>query len=116
MTKAELIQRIALKQPHLSERDVEFAVKRMLEQMTACLADGGRIEIRGFASFSLRFRPARIGRNPGTGSPVPVPARYVSYFKPGKRLRERVDRGEGGAIEAQRHAGGSTEPPGRSDR
>ena len=116
MTRAELIQRIALKQPHLTERDVELAVKRMLEQMTVCLADGGRIEIRGFASFSLRFRPARIGRNPGTGSPVPVPARYVLYFKPGKRLCERVNREEGGAIEAQRPAGGSTEAHGRSER
>ena len=116
MTRAELIQRIALNQPHLSERDVEFAVKMMLDQMAACLADGGRIEIRGFASFSLRFRTARLGRNPGTGAPVPVRARYVLYFKPGKRLFERVNREEGGAIEAQRHAGGSTEPHGRSDR
>ena len=116
MTKAELIQRIALKQPHLSERDVEFAVKRMLDQMAECLAGGGRIEIRGFASYSLHYRPARVGRNPKTGTPVSVPARYAPYFKPGKRLRERVDRGEGGAIEAQRHAGGSTEPHERSER
>ena len=62
MTRAELIQRFALKQPHLSERDVELAVKMMLDQMAACLADGGRIEIRGFACFSVRFHPARLGR------------------------------------------------------
>ena len=85
------------REPNLSERDVEFAVKMMLEQMAACLADGGRIEIRGFASFSLRFRAARIGRNPGTGAPVPLPASYVPYFKPGKRLRERVNREIGSA-------------------
>ena len=116
MTKAELIQRIALKQPHLSERDVELAVKRMLDQMAECLAGGGRIEIRSFASYSLHYRPARFGRNPKTATSVSVPARYAPYFRPGKRLRERVDRGEGGAIEAQHPAGGSTEPHGRSDR
>ena len=71
MTTAELIQRIALKQPHLSERDVEFAVKRMLDQMAECLAGGGRIEIRGFASYSLHYRPALPqpqDRNAGVGS------------------------------------------------
>ena len=99
MTKAELIQRIALKQPHLSERDVEFAVKRMLDQMAECLAGGGRIEIRGFASYSHHYRPARVGRNPKIGTPVSVPARYAPYFRPGKRLRERVNREEGGALE-----------------
>ena len=84
--------------------------------MAECLAGRGRIEIRGFASFSLHYRPARVSRNPKTGTPVSVPARYAPYFRPGKRLRERVNREEGGAIEAQRHAGGSTEPPERSDR
>ena len=81
MTRAELIQRIALKQPHLSERDVEFAVKRMLDQMAECLAGGGRIEIRGFASYSLHYRPARVGRNPKTGTPVSVPARYAPVLQ-----------------------------------
>ena len=87
--------------------DVELTVKLMLDQMAACLAGGGRIEIRGFASFSLRYRPARVGRNPKTGTPVSVPARYAPSFKPDKRLRERVNREAGGALEAQRHAGGS---------
>ena len=116
MTKSELIQRIAHKQSQLVERDVELAVKMMLDQMAECLAGGGRIEIRGFASFSLRYRPARVRHNPKTGTPVSVPARYAPYFKPGKRLRERVNREAGGALEAQRHAGGSTEPHGRSER
>ena len=93
MTKSELIQRIAQKQPQIVERDVEFAVKMMLDQMAACLAGGGRIEIRGFGSFTLRFRPARVGRNPRTGAAVSLPARYAPYFKPGMRLRERVDQG-----------------------
>ena len=93
MTKSELIQRIAQKQPQIVERDVELAVKMMLDQIAACLASGGRIEIRGFGSFSLRFRPARAARNPRTGTPVSLPARYAPYFKPGMRLRERVDQG-----------------------
>ena len=91
MTKSELIQRIAQKQPQLVERDVELAVKMMLEQMAECLAGGRRIEIRGFGSFSLRFRRARVGRNPRTGTPVSLSARHAVSFKPGMRLRERVD-------------------------
>ena len=93
MTKSELIHRIAQKQSQIIERDVELAVKMMLEQMAASLAGGGRIEIRGFGSFTLRFRPARVGRNPKTGTPVSLPARYAPNFKPGMRLRERVDQG-----------------------
>ena len=92
MTKSELIERIARKQSHLGERDVALAVHTILDQMTACLADGGRIEIRGFASFSLRFRPARVARNPRTGSAVALPARHAAYFKPGSKLRERINR------------------------
>ena len=92
MTRAELIHRIAHSQSHVVERDVELAVKVMLDHMAACLAGGGRIEIRGFGSFSLRFRPARVGRNPRTGTPVSLPAKYAVYFKPGQRLRERVNR------------------------
>ena len=93
MTKSEQIQRIAQKQPQIVERDVELAVKMMLDQMAACLAGGGRIEIRGFGSFSLRFRSARVGRNPRTGAAVSLPAKYAPYFKQGMRLRERVDQG-----------------------
>ena len=89
MTKSELIHRIAEKQSQIVERDVELAVKTMLDQMAECLAGGGRIEIRGFGSFTLRFRRARVGRNPRTGAAVSLPARYAPYFKPGMRLRER---------------------------
>ena len=92
MTRSELIERIAHKQPLLSGGEVELAVKVMLEHMTACLAAGGRIEIRGFGSFSPRFRRGRIGRNPSTGTPVALRPKYVPYFKPGRALRERVDR------------------------
>ena len=92
MNRSELIQRIAQTQPHLVERDVALAVQTMLEHMAACLSGGGRIEIRGFGSFSVRFRRARVGRNPKTGSPVSLPVRYAPYFKPGKGLRERLNR------------------------
>ena len=92
MTKSELIQRIAQTQSHLVERDVALAVNMMLEHMAGCLAGGGRIEIRGFGSFSVRFRRARVGRNPRTGTPVSLPARHAPYFKPGKGLRERLNR------------------------
>jgi integration host factor subunit beta len=75
---------------------VELAVKELLEQMSAALATGERIEVRGFGSFSLHYRPPRVGRNPKTGSAVQVPDKYVPHFKPGKELRERVNGGEGG--------------------
>ena len=92
MTRAELIPRIAHKQSHIVEGDVELAVKLMLDQMATCLTGGGRIEIRGFGSFSLRFRRARIARNPSTGTPVSLLARYAVHFKPGMKLRERLNR------------------------
>ena len=93
MTKSQLIVRIARDQPHLVERDVTLAVNTMLEHMTAWLAGGGRIEIRGFGSFSLRYRRARMARDPRTGVPVSIGARYAPHFKPGVRLRARVDAG-----------------------
>lgn len=92
MTKSELIEQIAQKQSQLVHRDVESAVKTILEHMAECLAAGGRIEIRGFGSFALHHRPARVGRNPKTGATVSLPAKYVPHFKPGKELRERVNR------------------------
>ena len=118
MTRAELIQWIAQSQSHVVERDVELAVKVMLDHMAACLAGGGRIEIRGFGSFSLRFRPARVGRNPRTGTPVSLPARYAVYFKPGQRLRERVDREDRrlSELETQRPVGDSQDLRVRSGR
>ena len=91
MTKSELIERIAQKQTQLAYRDVELAVKTILEHMAKRLANGDRIEIRGFGSFSLHYRPGRVGRNPKTGTPVSLPAKYVPHFKPGKELRERID-------------------------
>ena len=91
MTKSELIERIALQQKQLSPRDVEDAVKRVIEYMAQSLADGERIEIRGFGSFSLHYREPRRGRNPKTGEAVELSGKYVPHFKPGKELRERVN-------------------------
>lgn len=91
MTKSELIILLAAKQPQLDYKDVELAVKELLEQMSAALAAGERIEVRGFGSFSLHRRPPRVGRNPKTGDTVKVPEKRVPHFKPGKELRERVD-------------------------
>lgn len=91
MTKSELIEALARRQNHLPCKDVESAVKMLLEQMSESLSGGERIEIRGFGSFSLHFRPPRVGRNPKTGAPVPLSGKYVPHFKPGKELRERVN-------------------------
>ena len=91
MTRSELITRLAARFPHLGLRDTELAVKTMLETMAQAIVEGQRIEIRGFGSFGLNHRPARIGRNPKTGARVEVPAKYVPHFKAGKELRERVD-------------------------
>jgi len=91
MTKSELIERIAARQPQLSIKDVELAVKTVLEDMSDVLANGGRIEIRGFGSFSLHFRAPRTGRNPKTGESVDLQGKYVPHFKPGKELRDRVN-------------------------
>jgi len=91
MTKSELIERMAGEQNHLSQADVELAVRCILEQMSRALSQGERIEIRGFGSFSLHYRPPRMGRNPRTGDSVALPGKYVPHFKPGKALRERVN-------------------------
>lgn len=91
MTKSELIEILASKQNQFGYKDVEAAIKAMIEQMSLALAHGERIEIRGFGSFSLHHRPARVGRNPKTGDPVELPPKCVPHFKPGKELRERVN-------------------------
>mgnify|MGYP000325956510 FL=1 len=91
MTKSELIDRIAVKQSQLSSKDVELSVKAMIEYMSQVLSEGGRIEIRGFGSFSLHYRIPRVGRNPKTGTPVALTGKYVPHFKPGKELRDRVN-------------------------
>lgn len=90
MTRSELITRLALRQHHLQATDVDMAVRLLLESMAEALAEGRRIEIRGFGSFSLHYRPPRLARNPKSGESVPVAAKFVPHFKPGKRLRERV--------------------------
>ncbi len=91
LTKSELIERVAQRQSQLSQKDVELAVKTMLEEMSQALATGGRIEIRGFGSFSLHYRAPRLGRNPKTGESVDLTGKYVPHFKPGKELRDRVN-------------------------
>lgn len=93
MTKSELIEIIAARQTQLSTKDVELAVKTVLEHMSQALALGERIEIRGFGSFSLHYREPRRGRNPKTGDAVELTGKYVPHFKPGKELRERVNLG-----------------------
>lgn len=91
MTKSELIERIALRQAQLSTKDVELAVKCVIDQMVNGLASGERIEIRGFGSFSLHYRSARVGRNPKTGEQVQLAGKHVPHFKPGKEMRDRVN-------------------------
>ena len=96
MTKSELIEILANKRSDIPYKDVEQAVKTLLEQMSESLATGERIEIRGLGSFSLHFRPPRVGRNPKTGDAVDLSGKYVPHFKPGKELRERVNDRHGG--------------------
>lgn len=91
MTKSELIERIAARQDQLSAKDIELAVKLVLEYMSQALSSGERIEIRGFGSFSLHYRAPRVGRNPKTGESVQLEGKYVPHFKPGKEMRDRVN-------------------------
>lgn len=92
MTKSELIDKLGAAQLHLAPKDVEFSVNAILDKMSEALESGGRIEIRGFGSIALRYRAPRVGRNPKTGASVQVPEKYVPHFKPGRLLRERVNR------------------------
>jgi integration host factor subunit beta len=91
VTKSELIELLAKKQPHLAQKDVEVAVKCIIDQMSEALSANERIEIRGFGSFLLHHRSPRMGRNPKTGDAVALTEKYVPHFKPGKELRDRVD-------------------------
>jgi len=91
MTKSELIEALAKKQPHLLLKDVDLAVDCIVERMCQALIANDRIEVRGFGSFSLHFHPARVGRNPKTGELLNLSAKYALHFKPGKELRDRVD-------------------------
>ena len=92
MTKSDLIARLAERFPQLVAKDADFAVKMILDAMSEALVKGDRIEIRGFGSFSLNYRPPRVGRNPKSGEKVDVPENWVPHFKAGKDLRERVDK------------------------
>jgi integration host factor subunit beta len=92
VTKSDLIARIAERFPQLVSKDADFAAKLILDALSETLARGDRIEIRGFGSFALNYRPPRVGRNPKSGDEVRVPEKWVPHFKAGKELRERVDR------------------------
>jgi len=91
MTKSELIQRLAEKNPHLYQRDVERIVTTIFDEITEALARGQRVELRGFGAFSVKQRDARVGRNPRTGEAVNVDSKTVPFFKTGKQLRERLN-------------------------
>jgi len=93
MTKSELIQRLAEANPHLYLRDVERIVTTIFDEITDALAQGDRVELRGFGAFSVKERGSRTGRNPRTGDAVDVPAKYIPYFKTGKQLREKLNAG-----------------------
>ena len=101
MTKSEVIERIAEKQLHLPVKDVELSIKQILALMSDSLANGERIEIRGFGSFSLHYRAPRIGRNPKTGEPVSLSGKHVPHFKPGKDLKLQVNQGRQNQISIQ---------------
>lgn len=91
MIRSELIQALTDQHPGLTRRDIEAVVDTFFDEITGRLADGGRVELRGFGAFSTRARDARTGRNPRTGEPVDVSAKRVPYFKPGKEMRERLN-------------------------
>ena len=92
MTKSELITQLSDKFSQLVHKDAELSVKTIIDSLGNTLSKGGRIEIRGFGSFSLNHRPARLGRNPKTGEKVSVPEKFVPHFKPGKELKIKVDK------------------------
>ena len=91
MIRSELIQLIADENPHLYQRDVERIVSTIFDEIGAALARGDRVELRGFGAFSVKSRPARVGRNPRTGQPVQVAEKHVPFFKTGKLLRDRLN-------------------------
>lgn len=104
MTRSDLIAALASRFTHLTAKDAEIAVKEILDAIGNSLVQGNRVEIRGFGSFSLNYRPPRTGRNPKSGGPVSVPAKYVPHFKAGKEMRECVDESTRPAVLQQRAA------------
>ena len=92
MIKSELISRLAESNPHLYQRDVERIVSTIFEEIATALTRGDRVELRGFGAFSVKHRPARIGRNPRTGATVQVDEKYVPFFKTGKELRLNLNK------------------------
>jgi integration host factor subunit beta len=108
MTRSDLVEALAARFSHLTQRDAEYAVKTLLDAIGQALVQGHRIEVRGFGSFSVSHRPPRMGRNPRSGESVAIPAKRVPHFKPGKALREAVDQ-RTAELESQQH-----EPSGRS--
>jgi integration host factor subunit beta len=104
MIKSELIERIASANPHLLQRDVEGIVNVVFDEISLALARGERVELRGFGAFSVKHRPARVGRNPRTGEQVDVEEKYVPFFKTGKELREKLNEGHKPAAKAAKAA------------
>lgn len=96
MIKSELVAKIATMNPHLYQRDVENIVNAILDEIVDALSRGDRVELRGFGAFSVKSRPARVGRNPRTGEHVPVDGKVVPFFKTGKEMRVRLNKGEEG--------------------
>jgi integration host factor subunit beta len=94
MIRSELVQKLCHDFPDLTQREIELVVSSLFDEITAQLAKGGRVELRGFGAFSTRQRDARTGRNPRTGETVAVDAKKVPYFKPGKEMRERLNLGD----------------------
>jgi integration host factor subunit beta len=93
MTKSELIQHLAERNPHLYQRDVERIVTAIFDKITVALSRGDRVELRRFGAFSVKRRDARLGRNPRTGDSMHVEEKHIPFFKTGKRLHERINEG-----------------------
>jgi integration host factor subunit beta len=110
MIKSELVARLTARYPHLYHRDVERIVSTVLDEITKALAEGNRVELRGFGAFSVKVRPSRMGRNPRTGEPVAVEEKRAPFFRTGKELRDRLN-GKGLAV---KDAGGQS-PKGADD-
>ena len=93
MIKSELVQKLADENPNLFHRDIEKIVSILFDEIAGALVRGDRVELRGFGAFSVKHRPARVGRNPRTGEPVPIDEKFSPFFKPGKELRDRLNDG-----------------------